>query len=91
MAKQFKNLMGNLSSERREKIEERAQTILMKMALQELRQTRHLTQQELANAASSFICEKEYILMQRRNRRRLHNLIKPFVISRISFNARFLL
>ncbi len=50
MAKQFKNLMGNLSSERREKIEERAQAILMKMALQELRQTRHLTQQELANA-----------------------------------------
>ncbi len=49
MAKSFKKLKDNMSPERREKIEERAQEILIGMALQELRQTRHLTQQELAN------------------------------------------
>ena len=49
MAKPFKKLKNNMSPERREKIEERAQAILIGMALQELRQTRHLTQQELAN------------------------------------------
>ena len=49
MAKPFKKLKDNMSPERREKIEERAQAILIGMALQELRQTRHLTQQELAN------------------------------------------
>ncbi len=49
MAKPFKKLKDNMSPERREKIEERAQEILIGMALQELRQTRHLTQQELAN------------------------------------------
>ncbi len=49
MAKPFKKLKDNMSPERREKIEEHAQEILIGMALQELRQTRHLTQQELAN------------------------------------------
>jgi transcriptional regulator with XRE-family HTH domain len=50
MAKPFKNLKDEMSSERRSAIEDRAQAILMQMALQELRQARHLTQQELANA-----------------------------------------
>lgn len=49
MAKQFNDLMNTLSPERQERIEERAQTILLEMALQELRQTRELTQQQLAD------------------------------------------
>jgi transcriptional regulator with XRE-family HTH domain len=48
MAKSFRELKEKMSPERREKIEDRAQAILISMALQELRQTRHLTQQELA-------------------------------------------
>lgn len=48
MAKAFKELKEKMSTERREKIEERAHALLISMALQELRQTRHLTQQELA-------------------------------------------
>ena len=49
MAKSFKELKEEMSPERRENIENRAQAILISMALQELRQTRHLTQQDLAN------------------------------------------
>jgi len=49
MAKSFKELKEKMSPQRREKIEDRAQAILIGMALQELRQTRHLTQQQLAN------------------------------------------
>ena len=49
MAKQFKNLMDDLTPERRERIEDRAQALLIEMALQELRQTRHLTQQQVAD------------------------------------------
>jgi transcriptional regulator with XRE-family HTH domain len=48
MAKPFKELKGKMSPERREKVEDRARAILISMALQELRQTRQLTQQELA-------------------------------------------
>lgn len=48
MAKPFKELKEKMSPERREKIENEAQAILMNMALQELRKTRHLSQQELA-------------------------------------------
>ncbi len=48
MAKPFKELKEKMPSERREKIEDRARAILISMALQELRQTRQLTQQELA-------------------------------------------
>ena len=48
MAKSFRELKEKMSPERREKIEDRAEAILISMALQELRQTRHLTQQELA-------------------------------------------
>lgn len=48
MAKPFKELKENMSPERREKIEDQARALLISMALQELRQTRHLTQQELA-------------------------------------------
>ena len=49
MAKSFKELKDKMSPERREDVDNRTQTILISMALQELRQTRHLTQQELAN------------------------------------------
>lgn len=48
MAKPFKELKEQMSPERREEIENRARALLMSMALQELRQTRQLTQQELA-------------------------------------------
>ena len=48
MAKPFKELKDKMSPERREKIENEAQAILMNMALQELRKTRHLSQQDLA-------------------------------------------
>lgn len=48
MAKSFKELKDKMSPERREDIDNQAQTILLGIALQELRQARHLTQQELA-------------------------------------------
>ena len=49
MAKSFKNLIDKMSKKRREKIEERAQEILLGIALQELRKMRKLTQQQLAD------------------------------------------
>lgn len=49
MAKSFRELKAKMSSERLEKIEDQVQTLLMSMTLDELRQTRRLTQQELAN------------------------------------------
>lgn len=49
MTKPFKELKEQMSPERRERIEARAQAILISMALQELRRARHLTQQELAD------------------------------------------
>ena len=48
MAKSFKELKNKMSPERQEAVDNQAQAILIGMALQELRQTRHLTQQELA-------------------------------------------
>ena len=48
MAKSFDALMQTISPERQTQIKERAQEMLLGMALQELRQTRHLTQQQLA-------------------------------------------
>lgn len=48
MAKSYNTLVEKLPNERRERIEERAQAMLLAMALQELRQKRHLTQQQLA-------------------------------------------
>lgn len=48
MAKSFKILKEKMSSERLEAVETRAEEILLQMALQELRQARALTQQELA-------------------------------------------
>ena len=48
MAKSFKILKEEMSPQRREKIENRARSLLINMALQELRQTRRLTQQDLA-------------------------------------------
>ena len=49
MAKSFNELKEKMSPQRREKIKDQAQAILISMALQELRQTRRLTQQDLAN------------------------------------------
>ena len=49
MVKSLKELKEEMSPERREKNETRAQALLINMALQELRQTRQLTQQDLAN------------------------------------------
>jgi hypothetical protein len=49
MATPFINLLEKLPQARRERIEERAQEMLLEMALQELRQKRHLTQQEVAD------------------------------------------
>jgi len=49
MAKPFKELKEEMSPQRREKIENSARAILISMALQELRQSRDLTQQDLAN------------------------------------------
>jgi transcriptional regulator with XRE-family HTH domain len=49
MARSFNELKEKMSPERRQKVEERAQAVLIGMALQELRQARHLTQQELAD------------------------------------------
>ena len=48
MAKSFTNLTDKMPEERRAKIEDRVHGILIEMALQELRQTRKLTQQQLA-------------------------------------------
>ena len=48
MAKSFTNLLNALPKERRERVEARAQEMLLEMALQDLRQKRHLTQQQLA-------------------------------------------
>ena len=48
MAKSFKNLIAEIPPERLVKIEERAEELLIQMALQDIRQTRSLTQQELA-------------------------------------------
>ncbi|NUM46170.1 MAG: XRE family transcriptional regulator [Anaerolineales bacterium] len=48
MAKSFNELKEKMSPERREKIENEAQAILMSMALQEIRKTRHISQQDLA-------------------------------------------
>lgn len=50
MAKPFKTLLEQLPQERRERIADRTQNLLIKMALQELRQARNLTQQQLADA-----------------------------------------
>ncbi len=49
MAKPFKNLVEKMSPESRERIRQRTAQMRSEMALQELRQTLHLTQQELAD------------------------------------------
>jgi len=48
MAKSFKNLLTQMSPERRDRIEARAQEILKEINLRELRQAFALTQQQLA-------------------------------------------
>ncbi|MGY8827222.1 MAG: XRE family transcriptional regulator [Candidatus Latescibacterota bacterium] len=49
MAKSFKNLLDRLPPDRLENIENRSQGMLLEMALQEIRQKRQLTQQQLAS------------------------------------------
>ena len=48
MAISFNHLLKALPQDRRDRIEDRSQEMLLAMALQELRQKRHLTQQQLA-------------------------------------------
>lgn len=48
MAKPFRTLLENMPQERRDLINAHTQELLLEMALNELRQKRHLTQQELA-------------------------------------------
>ncbi len=48
MAKSFKDLLDRLPPDRLENIENRSQGMLLEMALQEIRQNRQLTQQQLA-------------------------------------------
>lgn len=50
MAKKFGQLLETMTEERREKIKKRANFLLLEMALQELRQSRKLTQEDLAYA-----------------------------------------
>ncbi|MDI6794637.1 MAG: XRE family transcriptional regulator [bacterium] len=50
MAKPFKNLLDKMSQERRERIDDRTKGILIEIAIEELRQTRQLTRQQLADA-----------------------------------------
>lgn len=48
MAKSFKKLLDSMPEEHRERAEDRAQEMLIEMALQELRQNRNITQVQLA-------------------------------------------
>ena len=48
MAKPFKHLIDKMPQERRETIEDRARGLLLEMAIAELRQSRQLTQQQVA-------------------------------------------
>ena len=48
MAKSFKNLVGKMSPESKRRIKERRDELLREVALQELRQARRLTQQQIA-------------------------------------------
>jgi transcriptional regulator with XRE-family HTH domain len=50
MAKSFKALVENLPPERRRRIAKRKQQLLAELALNELRQARRLTQQQLAES-----------------------------------------
>jgi len=50
MAKKFSTLTDKLPQKRRQKISDRAQALLLEMALQDLRKSRNLTQQELAKS-----------------------------------------
>ena len=50
MAKSFKKLVDDMSPERQERVAKRTQEMLQDVALQELRQARRLTQQQLAES-----------------------------------------
>lgn len=50
MAKPFRTLLDKMPPARRERVEDRVQGMLVEMALQELRQSRQLTQCQLADS-----------------------------------------
>ena len=50
MAKPFRTLLDKMPPARRERVEDRVQGLLVEMALQELRQSRQLTQCQLADS-----------------------------------------
>jgi transcriptional regulator with XRE-family HTH domain len=50
MARSFKKLVDTMSPESRKRVAERKQQLLKELALQELRQARRLTQQQLADS-----------------------------------------
>ncbi len=50
MAKSFKKLVDKMSPERQKRVSQRTQELLHDVALQELRQARRLTQQQLAES-----------------------------------------
>ena len=50
MAKPFRGLLDKMSPAQRESVEDRVQGILVEMALQELRQSRKLTQVQMADS-----------------------------------------
>ena len=48
MGKKFRNLINRMPKQRRDRIRDRAEAILIDMALQDLRRSRSLTQEDLA-------------------------------------------
>ena len=50
MAKPFRTLLDKMAPARRERVEDRVQGLLVEMALRELRQSRQLTQCQLADS-----------------------------------------
>ncbi len=48
MAKKFRTLLEKMPRERQDRVRDRANAFLIEMALQDLRQSRNLTQQDLA-------------------------------------------
>lgn len=50
MAKPFKDLLSAMSPERQARITDHAENLMIELALRDLRQARHLTQQQLAEA-----------------------------------------
>lgn len=53
MGKKFRNLYDKMPAQARERVEARVQETLLELPLQELREARHLTQQQLAGHLES--------------------------------------